>query len=56
MLKIRDEFLDHVIRGRKDKKQNKMIEAMLEARRTNPTITKESLFYLALGYKKAQRG
>ena len=46
----------HIFYGRKDKKQNSIITAMLEAKRENPYISKESLLYLALGYKQAQRG
>jgi len=35
---------------------NRLIERLLLAKRVNPDITQENLYYLAIGIKEAQRG
>ena len=52
---IRKECENHILRGRKDKKQSALLQSLVNAKTSNPNMSLDELYYMAHGYKLAQR-
>jgi hypothetical protein len=42
---------EHKVFGRKDKKQNTLIQLLVQVKQNNSNITQRELYYVALGYR-----
>ena len=42
---------EHKVFGRKDKKQNTLIQLLVQVKQNDSSITQRELYYVALGYR-----